>query len=124
MKTREVIESVLRNKKNAQKKLNEFCEQENVLGILVYTEGRLDNPYMLLSDKGKELSSKMVLTVQSFQMFKGWIGLTASLSIAQDMRQKALSQESDRCLQDSNDNYEDYEGQDYSEEEDEDESDF
>lgn len=123
MKTREVIESVLRNKKNAQKKLNEFCEQENVLGILVYTHACTDSPYVLLSDKGRELSNKMVLTVQSFQMFKGWAGLIPSLKNAQYMWQKRVV-ENCKCLQDSHDGYEDYEDEAYSEEEDEDESDF
>ena len=84
MSTRDVLEKIMRGKKSAKKAFEDFCAQENVNGIIVFTANQ---PVILLKDEfankfrtGGSKGNGVVLTTGNMQFYKGYCGIDNSIA--------------------------------------------
>ena len=83
MSTRDVLEKIMRGKKSAKKAFEDFCAQENVNGIIVFTANQ---PVILLKDEfankfrtGGSKGNGVVLTTGNMQFYKGYDSIEYSI---------------------------------------------
>lgn len=83
MSTRDVLEKIMRGKKSAKQAFEDFCMQENVNGIIVFTA---NEPVILLKDelankfrKGGSKGNGIVLTTGNMQFYKGYSSIEYSI---------------------------------------------
>ena len=84
MTTRDVLEKIMRGKKSAKQAFEDFCKQEGVSGIVIFTGY---NPVILLKDEfanrlktGGSKGNGLTLTTDKMQFYKGYEHIDQSIS--------------------------------------------
>ena len=83
MTTRDVLEKIMRGKKSAKQAFEDFCKQEGVSGIVIFTTNQ---PVILLKDEfvrklktGGAKGNGLVLTTDNMQFYKGYDSIEYSI---------------------------------------------